>query len=211
VEHTNEVIARRWTMKKTLLGAAAGALAATAIAGGVAWATIPGADGVIHGCYQKEEGILRVVDDADPTCRPSEVAISWSQTGPQGVPGPQGPAGPTGPQGPQGEKGEKGEKGDDGANGVSGWERKTSSILVPNGSNNLFLADASCSSGKRPLGGGYQLKDEGGGASGELEREASDEVLASVPLDNGWRVVVQQDEDEGFTLIVWAICASVGP
>jgi Collagen triple helix repeat (20 copies) len=195
-------------MKQTLMGAAAGALAATAIAGGVAWATIPAADGVIHGCYQKEEGNLRVIDDATQSCRPSEVAISWSQTGPQG---PQGAAGPTGPQGPQGEKGEKGEKGDDGANGVSGWERKTDSLLVANGPNDVFFADATCSSGKKPLGGGYQLKDEGGGASGELEREASDEVLASVPLDNGWRVVVQQDEDEDFTLIVWAVCANVSP
>jgi hypothetical protein len=190
-------------MKQTLMGAAAGALAATVIAGGVAWATIPAADGVIHGCYQKEEGHLRVIDDASTTCRLSEVAISWSQTGPQGPQGPQGPAGPPGPQGPQGEKG------DDGADGVSGWERKTGSLLVGHGPNDIFFADATCSSGKKPLGGGYQLKDEGGGASGELEREASDEVLASVPLDNGWRVAVQQDEDEDFTLIVWAVCANV--
>jgi hypothetical protein len=186
-------------MKQMLMGAAAGALAATAIAGGVAWATIPAGDGLFHGCYQKEEGNLRVVDDAGESCRSSEVAISWSQTGPQG------PAGPTGPQGPQGEKG------DDGADGVSGWERKTNSLLVANGPNDVFFADATCSSGRKPLGGGYQLKDEGGGASGELEREASDEVLASVPLDNGWRVAVQQDEDEDFTLIVWVVCAKVSP
>jgi hypothetical protein len=30
-----------------------------------------------------------------------------------------------------------------------------------------------------------------------------------VPLDNGWRVSVQQDEDEDFTLIAWAVCANV--
>ncbi|MGH3071173.1 MAG: hypothetical protein ACRDNB_02740 [Gaiellaceae bacterium] len=192
-------------MKQTLMGAAAGALAATVIAGGVAWATIPAADGVIHGCYQKEEGNLRVVDNTVASCRPAEVAISWSQTGPQGS---QGPAGPTGPQGPQGEKGETG---DDGADGVSGWEQKTNSLLVGNGPNEVFFADATCSPGKKPLGGGYQLKDEGGGASGELEREASDEVLASVPLNSGWRVAVQQDEDEDFTLIVWVVCANVSP
>lgn len=74
---------------------AAGALLA---AGGIAYATIPDGGGVIHGCYQKNQGSLRVIDTGQgQTCTSSEAALNWSQTGPQGQQGPQGPPGPTGP------------------------------------------------------------------------------------------------------------------
>jgi hypothetical protein len=61
--------------------------------GGVAWASIPDGNGVIHGCYNTLHGALRLVDTAKKGqgCNKNETAISWSQTGPQG---PQGPAGP---------------------------------------------------------------------------------------------------------------------
>ena len=39
---------------------AVAAFAATA--GGVAYATIPGSNGTINGCYEKRTGILRVID-----------------------------------------------------------------------------------------------------------------------------------------------------
>ena len=184
-------------------GLATVSLLVLGLAGGsVAYAAIPDANGVIHACYDEQSGQARIVDDADGTpkgCGAKEAAISWGQVGPQG---PQGPTGPQGTQGPQGEKG------DDGAPGVSGWERRSESILVPHGDNNQLFADAMCSSGKKPLGGGYQLKDEEGV---DLENEASDEVLASVPLSNGWHVAVQQDEDEDFTLIAWTVCADFSP
>ncbi len=45
-----------------------------------------GADGLIYGCYQKNNGQLRIVNKTSE-CRPSEVAISWNQIGP---PGPAG-------------------------------------------------------------------------------------------------------------------------
>jgi hypothetical protein len=73
---------------------------------GLAYATIPAAGGVIHGCYQKNVGNLRVIDPATDKCRPSEIAISWNAQGPKGDPGPQGPVGPQGPQGPAGPPGE---------------------------------------------------------------------------------------------------------
>jgi hypothetical protein len=67
---------------------------ATALTGGaVAYATIPDANGVIHGCYRIDGGQLRVIDAG--SCKPSETALSWSQTGPRG---PQGPAGVSGYQ-----------------------------------------------------------------------------------------------------------------
>lgn len=82
-------------MKRFVLGAVVG----LALAGGVAWATIPGNDGVIHGCYSAN-GSLRVIDpSAGTACKNSETAIQWNQQGPTGPPGPAGQQGPPGPAG----------------------------------------------------------------------------------------------------------------
>jgi hypothetical protein len=62
---------------------------------------------VITGCYQKVNGQLRIVTSASQ-CRPSEIAISWNITGPQGPAGPEGPTGPQGPVGPEGPQGPDG-------------------------------------------------------------------------------------------------------
>src|SRR6266702_1308410 len=81
------------------------------------YASIPDATGVIHGCYQKINGSLRVIDSPTSSCNSSETPLTWSQrgpqgpiglTGPQGPAGPQGPTGPTGPQGPTGPTGPAG-------------------------------------------------------------------------------------------------------
>ena len=106
------------------------AVAVVAIAGGVTFAVAEiGGGGVINGCYQKNVGNLRVIDpSAGDSCRPSEIAISWNQTGPQGQtgqgpPGPQGPkgdTGATGATGPAGPIGPAGPKGDTGATGATG-------------------------------------------------------------------------------------------
>ena len=52
----------------------AGLVLAAALLGGVAWATIPGTDGTIQGCYTTSNGNLRVVESPDE-CRNSETAI----------------------------------------------------------------------------------------------------------------------------------------
>jgi hypothetical protein len=68
------------------------------VAGGIAYATIPDASGVIHGCYNKTQGSVRVIDsEKAQTCSNGEAPLNWSQTGPQGQQGLQGPPGPTGP------------------------------------------------------------------------------------------------------------------
>src|SRR3954447_14325433 len=78
-------------MKKgDLLSAAVGAVVAPALAGGIALAAIPGAGGVIDGCYQKNQGQLRVIDPGSDACRPSEVAIAWNGRGVQGEQGEPG-------------------------------------------------------------------------------------------------------------------------
>jgi len=73
------------------------AVAAT-VGAGVAFAQIPGTNGVISACYTKSTGTIRVID-AGAACKSSESPLSWNQTG---VQGPAGPAGTTGPQGPAG-------------------------------------------------------------------------------------------------------------
>ena len=86
-------------MKGKLIRPAVVALAivgALLLAGGIADATIPDSSGVIHGCYQKNQGTLRVIDAGTAqTCSSSETALNWSQTGPQGAQGPPGPTGPS--------------------------------------------------------------------------------------------------------------------
>jgi hypothetical protein len=115
------------------------ATAMLAGAAGIALATIPGATGVINGCYEKRTGLLRVIDaEAGKTCTQWETPISWNQKGLkgdqglQGLQGEKGDTGAVGPQGPQGEtgatgaqgerglQGEKGAKGDQGVPGIQG-------------------------------------------------------------------------------------------
>jgi hypothetical protein len=112
---------RRFTLRRGrwfILGGVIGAV----LAGGAAvtLAAIPDSNGTIHGCYQKNVGNLRVIDPSSGGCRPSEIAISWSQTGPQGPPGPPGPAGPAGPAGPKGATGATGPQGPAGPAGPQG-------------------------------------------------------------------------------------------
>ncbi|MGH3072736.1 MAG: hypothetical protein ACRDNB_10780, partial [Gaiellaceae bacterium] len=80
--------------RRDALAAAGGALAATALAGGIAVAAIPGDGGVIQACYTKGTGALRVIDTArGQTCHPTkELALAWNQAGAKGDPGPAGPA-----------------------------------------------------------------------------------------------------------------------
>lgn len=54
--------------------------------GGVAYASIPGPDGVIHGCYKNTDGSTRIIDSA-ASCPSGYTAVNWSQTGPQGPAG----------------------------------------------------------------------------------------------------------------------------
>ena len=57
------------------------ALAALAVAlGGVAFAAIPDSNGTIHGCYQKSNGDLRVVE-SQTNCHNSENPLNWNVQG----------------------------------------------------------------------------------------------------------------------------------
>jgi hypothetical protein len=97
-------------------------------AGGVALATIPDGSGVIHGCYAKSGGALRVIDAGVTNCAKTETSLNWNAQGPQGPVGPAGPAGPAGPQGPTGPQGPAGPQGPSGMS--QGYLASSSSSAV---------------------------------------------------------------------------------
>jgi len=101
---------------------------------GLASASIPAANGVITGCYERKNGNkgseLRVIDvEVGQKCSSKDQQITWNQTGPagasgpagaQGIPGPVGAQGVPGPMGPQGIPGTPGAPGPIGPQGVQG-------------------------------------------------------------------------------------------
>jgi hypothetical protein len=107
-------------------------VAGVLMAVGVAYATIPGGDGVIHACYNataNPSGGLRVIDaGAGIKCAKNEKALDFNQQGPKGDQGVKGdpclssePAcvGPRGPAGIDGADGTNGAPGAAGPAGVS--------------------------------------------------------------------------------------------
>jgi hypothetical protein len=94
-----------------LLGVAAVSLA---VAGGIAYATIPDSGGTFHACMLNNVGTIRIIDPALQSnsllqhCTKPETEIAFDQKGPQGIqgiPGQKGDKGDPGAQGPQGDQG----------------------------------------------------------------------------------------------------------
>ena len=111
-------------IRSRVLRATAIAGLSVAIAGGVAYATIPDGGKVYHACMLNNVGTIRLIDPTLPSsnlmskCSSSlETPVSWSQAGPQGI---QGPAGAAGKNGVDGKDGLNGKNGLDGKNGVDG-------------------------------------------------------------------------------------------
>jgi hypothetical protein len=96
----------------------------------IAYASIPGSDGVFYGCYKKSGGSLRVIDRSVTNCSKDETLISWNQTGPEGPQGPVGPQGPQGEPGPAGPQGIEGPAGPAGPQGPSGITSATFAFLT---------------------------------------------------------------------------------
>jgi hypothetical protein len=108
----------RLLRSRRALVAAAG-VSAFVLGVGIAVASIPGPDGVIHSCYKKNRGNLRVVEKASE-CKKSERSLAWNVKGEKGDPGPPGPPGPPGAKGDKGEKGDPGPPGPAGPAGPPG-------------------------------------------------------------------------------------------
>ncbi|HEY7396813.1 MAG TPA: hypothetical protein VH538_00810 [Gaiellaceae bacterium] len=129
-----------------LLGVAAASLA---VAGGIAYATIPDSGNTDHACMLNNVGTIRIIDSALPSnsllqhCTKIESEITFDQQGPRGlqgakgVPGPQGPVGPAGPSDVYvGDSGQGGLFGD----GTTAY-RTIATMTLPAGSY-LFQASA---------------------------------------------------------------------
>ena len=160
-----------------------GLLVALLFVGGVAAASIPDGNGVIHGCRKNTDGSLRVIDTAKTsTCPNGYTSLDWSQTGPQGPAGPAGPAGPTGPAGPA---------------GVSGWEIVT--VLTAIDTSVTKAATAYCPPGKVVLGGGGFTGSDAAAVTNSFAQHGDGqpgrawEMTATKLVNDGasWRLVVQ--------------------
>ena len=88
---------------------AAGLVGLLVALGGVAFASIPDKNGVIHACYQKSSGVLRIIDTAKHgaagKCGKGEKSLAFSLQGPRGLRGATGLQGAQGVQGVQGVQG----------------------------------------------------------------------------------------------------------
>jgi hypothetical protein len=75
------------TAKK--VAAVAVLLPALGLGAGIAYASVPGPDGVVHGCYQSSglgDGALYVIDSG-ASCPTGYTALNWDQTAPAGLAG----------------------------------------------------------------------------------------------------------------------------
>jgi hypothetical protein len=130
-------------MRSSRYWIAFGAAAMLAIAAGVGYAAIPDSQGVIHACYDRTKGDLRVTDTHNPRLGAcvagKETALDWNQ---------QGPPGPAGP----------------GQVGHGIREFTTSGTLtVPEGVTSVFVEALGAGGGG---GGGGALFCQGGGGGG---------------------------------------------
>jgi len=151
--------------------------------GGIAYASIPDSHGVIHGCYQNG-GNLRVIDSSTGSCRPSEVALNWNQTGPTGERGPTGGRGPTG------------------STGISGYQVVT--VNSASDTTDYKTVTAVCPTGKQILGGGAGVFWQYGAPTPHPK------LISSFIYNSGW----YGEADDGGAGAVWyiqaqAICANV--
>jgi hypothetical protein len=179
------------------LGHVAGAVAIVAVVAGagIAYASIPGSDGVINGCYKPSTGALRVVDSATPACSKGEQSIRWNQTGPQGLTGATGPTGPQGPQGPAGTGGLSTVR-------LNTAYRFSSSPIEAGASKQV---DVTCVGNERLVGGGYEV------VPGDRDFVT---IVRNSPSPNGtWTVIAQTtgayDGSSQWILDAYAICATV--
>jgi hypothetical protein len=162
-------------MKKSLVAViAAGALL---VLGGVAWASIPGPDGVIHGCYKTgnpARGSVMVIDSA-ASCPSGFAPLEWNQTGPQGPPG------------------------------VSEWEVLTASDIAEQLPDGRWEADTSafCPLGKKALSGGFVYESDETWPNVTVT-ENIPSGTANNP-DGGWNAAVVADVPG--TLRIRVICA----
>jgi hypothetical protein len=147
----------------------------------LAVATIPDANGTVHGCLRQVNGQVYVIDpSAGQTCG-KDTPLDWNKTGAAGSQGIDGPKGFTGFQGTTGSSGY-----------TKGFDQETTDTSG-NGS-----AEAMCPSGTVALAGGYELDD------------VHLIPLHSAPASDGSGWVVDVTGAPSATFSASAICATNG-
>jgi hypothetical protein len=155
---------------KRIAWVAAAAVGGAGLVVGVAGASVPDADGVIHGCYAKSNNVLQAkgdlrVVDAGVACKSTELPVSWNQqgqpgaTGPQGPAGAQGPEGPAGPQGPEGPAGPAGPAGPEGPQGPAGGIGAVHEVFDIGSFDSVATKRLTvhCPAGELATGGGFNV------------------------------------------------------
>jgi hypothetical protein len=123
------MLCNRLPRRGLVLGAAAAA--ALALAGGIAYATIPDSNKVFTACVLKVTGTIRLIDPSPSSnllghCDSKlETQVSWNQQGQPGTAGPPGAKGDSGAGGAQGPSGDTGASGAQGSSGRPGPQGDT--------------------------------------------------------------------------------------
>jgi len=152
--------------------------------GAVSYAALKDSTGIIHACVDNK-GATRIIDVSVDACRKNETAISWNQTGPQGLPGAPGVNGAAGPQGAQGVPGPSGAAGPAGADGLPGAQG------VPGAQGAAGPAGPAGPPGSSGSGAGAPNKQTIGNAAIESTRQGS--------IDNAGQPITVLSYQWGFT------------
>jgi hypothetical protein len=160
------------------------------------FASIPDSQGVIHGCYVpgtggQTSGNLRVIDTARPAlfggvCKPGEISLDWSATGPQGAPGTPGTPGAAG------------------ATNVVVRTATAGPAVVTAGGN------VDCQAGERATGGGISATTGGtGGLAVVTESRPQPATAGATPTT--WFALVRNIGDTNNSTVsatMYVVCAS---
>jgi hypothetical protein len=206
-----ERFVRRLGRRVLLLG-----VGVLALAGGIAYASIPDSTGTFHACVLSSQGQVRIIDPSHGgQCHANEAAVSWSQTGPAGSTGPTGATGATGSTGatgPTGPTGPTGAMGATGARGPAGGLNQVQKVQASATANSFGLATVlvNCPAGTTLTGGGAEILGLIGDAEGLGPR-----MISSAPFNpNQWigealapASWVSSGQNSQWTLFGYALCA----
>lgn len=152
------------------------------LVGGVAYASIPGPDGVIHGCLASSGKILII--DSSASCASGTTALNWNQTGPAGA------------------------DGTDGTNAVAGAHMIASTGVLVSG--NGADINVHCPTGEIAISGGYQLSVPDASVP-NVHIVGSYNGGSLTALNGDWILNYQSLIDHNVTdgITIFAICAEV--
>ena len=169
--------------------------------GGVAWATIPSSNGIIHACFNTQTGAVRVVDAAQggSLCATGEQGLTWASSGPRGLRGDKGPRGSVGRIGRQGPPGPRGGRGPAGPSGALPHGPRIRLVTNTYYTRRSYRAYATCRPNEEPLSGGAALQAD----------PYTHVITATASFSEGDSWVVDLNDQaslDPWTLVVYAEC-----